>query len=271
MSTPSVRPIYLGPNPGSCAAGLLTCGSLASCCLPGCPVACSHAASPLTVAGAVTVLAPIWVVRTVFPVRPLGRLASRHHETCHVLILVKACSAKPSNATRTFSTCDLAKSGSSRILNERSIRKCRRSAMNAMTRSAGRSTTCRRSPRRLAALDLFQQGTVRDRDSKNCSAVTGRSLVMSAMYRSPATGSVFDIVGERAVIVRGKDGIVRAFHNVCRHRGSRVVAGDKGHCKSAMVCPFHGWSYNLDGTLAGGAEGQDLSQARSHAAWPRAA
>jgi phenylpropionate dioxygenase-like ring-hydroxylating dioxygenase large terminal subunit len=59
----------------------------------------------------------------------------------------------------------------------------------------------------------------------------------------------FDIVGERALIVRGKDGVVRAFHNVCRHRGSRVAAGEKGHCKTAIVCPFHGWSFNLDGTL----------------------
>lgn len=59
----------------------------------------------------------------------------------------------------------------------------------------------------------------------------------------------FDIVGERALIVRGKDGVVRAFHNVCRHRGSRVVAEAQGQCRSALVCPFHGWSYNLDGTL----------------------
>lgn len=61
--------------------------------------------------------------------------------------------------------------------------------------------------------------------------------------------TTFDIAGERALIVRGKDDVVRAFHNVCRHRGSRVVAGESGRCKSAMVCPFHGWSYNLDGTL----------------------
>jgi phenylpropionate dioxygenase-like ring-hydroxylating dioxygenase large terminal subunit len=50
----------------------------------------------------------------------------------------------------------------------------------------------------------------------------------------------FDIVGERAIVVRGKDNVVRAFHNVCRHRGSRVVAGERGTCKSAIVCPFHG-------------------------------
>jgi phenylpropionate dioxygenase-like ring-hydroxylating dioxygenase large terminal subunit len=62
-----------------------------------------------------------------------------------------------------------------------------------------------------------------------------------------------DVVGERALVVRGKDGVVRAFHNLCRHRGSRVVADEKGTCKNALVCPFHGWVYNLDGTLRGAA------------------
>lgn len=59
----------------------------------------------------------------------------------------------------------------------------------------------------------------------------------------------FDVAGERAIIVRGKDNQIRAFHNVCRHRGSRVVVNESGTCGSALVCPFHGWSYNLDGTL----------------------
>lgn len=63
----------------------------------------------------------------------------------------------------------------------------------------------------------------------------------------------FDAVGERALIVRGQDGQVRAFHNICRHRGGRVVADDRGHCKNALICPFHGWVYNLDGTLRGAA------------------
>ena len=61
-----------------------------------------------------------------------------------------------------------------------------------------------------------------------------------------------DVVGERALIVRGKDGVVRGFNNMCRHRGSRVVADSQGNCKNALVCPFHGWVYNLDGTLRGG-------------------
>ncbi|MBL9056057.1 MAG: aromatic ring-hydroxylating dioxygenase subunit alpha [Rhodobacteraceae bacterium] len=71
----------------------------------------------------------------------------------------------------------------------------------------------------------------------------------------PAPGDwlTFDMLGERAVVMRGADGVVRAFHNLCRHRGARVVDGDKGHCRGSIVCPFHGWVYNLDGTLRGAA------------------
>ena len=65
----------------------------------------------------------------------------------------------------------------------------------------------------------------------------------------PGDFQCLDMVGERAVILRGKDGVIRAFHNLCRHRGSRVVAEDRGHCKHVITCPFHGWSYDFEGTL----------------------
>ena len=64
----------------------------------------------------------------------------------------------------------------------------------------------------------------------------------------------WDLIGERALVLRGKDGKVRAFHNLCRHRGSRVVAEEYGNCRSVILCPFHGWTYNLDGSLRGAAQ-----------------
>ncbi len=59
----------------------------------------------------------------------------------------------------------------------------------------------------------------------------------------------FGVGDERAVVVRDAEGEIRAFFNNCRHRASRVVADDEGHCGKAFICPFHGWSYNLDGSL----------------------
>ena len=68
---------------------------------------------------------------------------------------------------------------------------------------------------------------------------------------TPGAYQTFDAFGERALIVHGNDGEIRAFHNICRHRGSRLVIKDSGVCKGALVCPFHGWVYNFDGTLRG--------------------
>ena len=63
----------------------------------------------------------------------------------------------------------------------------------------------------------------------------------------------FDLCGERAIIIRDSSLKIKAFHNICRHRGSRLVTQDQGTCKNALICPFHGWVYNLDGTLRGAA------------------
>ncbi len=69
----------------------------------------------------------------------------------------------------------------------------------------------------------------------------------------PNTGDyqTLDLMGERAFVIRGKDGRLRAFHNVCRHRAHAVVTGEKGQCKGAIRCPYHGWAYALDGALKG--------------------
>ncbi len=50
------------------------------------------------------------------------------------------------------------------------------------------------------------------------------------------------------VVVRGRDGQIRAFHNACRHRGSRVCTTQKG-TSARLVCPYHQWTYDLDGSL----------------------
>jgi len=57
-----------------------------------------------------------------------------------------------------------------------------------------------------------------------------------------------DIVGVPVVAVRQPDGTVRAFTNVCRHRGSRLVTAERGNARQ-FVCPFHAWTYGTDGTL----------------------
>jgi phenylpropionate dioxygenase-like ring-hydroxylating dioxygenase large terminal subunit len=68
----------------------------------------------------------------------------------------------------------------------------------------------------------------------------------------PAHGDyhTLDYAGESVIVIRGTDGIIRAFTNVCRHRGARLLDGPSG-CAKRLVCPYHAWSYDLQGRLAG--------------------
>ena len=58
------------------------------------------------------------------------------------------------------------------------------------------------------------------------------------------------IAGEPIVAVRGTDGQLRAFYNVCRHHAAKVVTEPCG-VASILHCPYHGWNYGLDGALKG--------------------
>jgi phenylpropionate dioxygenase-like ring-hydroxylating dioxygenase large terminal subunit len=67
---------------------------------------------------------------------------------------------------------------------------------------------------------------------------------------APGDWHTLEYIGESVLVVRGRDMQLRAFANVCRHRGSRLVDGSSG-CAKKLVCPYHAWTYDLDGSLAG--------------------
>jgi phenylpropionate dioxygenase-like ring-hydroxylating dioxygenase large terminal subunit len=59
-----------------------------------------------------------------------------------------------------------------------------------------------------------------------------------------------DLGADSVVALRTSQGEIQAFHNVCRHRGARILEG-AGNCPGAITCPYHGWSYRLSGELLG--------------------
>ena len=84
------------------------------------------------------------------------------------------------------------------------------------------------------------------------SGVFGRSwLFLGHEGEAPEPGDwiATDIAGHRLLMLRGKDGVLRAFHNVCRHRAGPLVQGASGRCEGELVCAYHGWRYALDGRL----------------------
>ncbi len=68
--------------------------------------------------------------------------------------------------------------------------------------------------------------------------------------REPGDYVTLDVGPESVVAVRDRDGTVRAFHNVCRHRAARLLDGT-GNCGGGITCPYHGWTYRHDGSLIG--------------------
>lgn len=68
---------------------------------------------------------------------------------------------------------------------------------------------------------------------------------------APETGDWFtaDVAGESVIVVRGDDGGLRAFFNVCRHRGARLREDERGHDKGSIMCPYHAWCYDMKGDL----------------------
>lgn len=68
---------------------------------------------------------------------------------------------------------------------------------------------------------------------------------------NPGDYMLADVAGESLIVVRDKAGTVRAHYNVCRHRGTRICTAPSGTLGETIQCPYHAWTYRLDGRLAG--------------------
>ena len=93
----------------------------------------------------------------------------------------------------------------------------------------------------------------------------------SARLAQPGDYFLATIAGESLIVVRDREGVTRAHFNVCRHRGTRICAEDSGSFKESIQCPYHAWTYGLDGRLKAAphmqeAEGFDRGEHGLHAA-----
>ena len=76
--------------------------------------------------------------------------------------------------------------------------------------------------------------------------------------REPGSYATAEIAGQPIAVVRDKNGELRAFYNVCKHRAHQLLSGEGK--TSLIVCPYHAWAYKLDGQLQGAPHTQNLKQ-----------
>src|SRR5690242_10401271 len=92
-------------------------------------------------------------------------------------------------------------------------------------------------------------------------SVFGRTWQVVGRAEQVANAGQFiatEIAGEPIVVIRGKDGVLRGFFNVCRHHAAAVVTEPCGQA-NVLRCPYHGWTYATDGTLQAAPEFDEVS------------
>ena len=80
----------------------------------------------------------------------------------------------------------------------------------------------------------------------------------SEQAATPGQYFVREVLGESVIITRAPSGTVQAFYNVCRHRGTRLCSDAAGQFAGAIQCPYHAWTYALDGCLVGAPHMDDV-------------
>ncbi|HEX3810561.1 MAG TPA: SRPBCC family protein [Rhizomicrobium sp.] len=117
---------------------------------------------------------------------------------------------------------------------------------------------------------LYRDPAVFETERRHVFAKNWLLFAHESQMETPGAYVAQAIAGYPLIAVRGEDGQIRAFHNVCRHRAGPLADDGTGKCEKQLVCRYHGWRYALDGRLAnardfGPAAGFDP---RDYALWP---
>jgi phenylpropionate dioxygenase-like ring-hydroxylating dioxygenase large terminal subunit len=118
-------------------------------------------------------------------------------------------------------------------------------------------------PQRAMEPPVYLDPEVFEMERRAVLATTWQFACHESQLEVPGAYLAFDIAGESLFIVRDAHGKIRTFYNVCMHRGHELVQGEGS--RKLIVCPYHAWSYRLDGSLrtapfADGREGFDASE-----------
>ncbi|MBI1384698.1 MAG: Rieske 2Fe-2S domain-containing protein [Rhizobiales bacterium] len=115
-----------------------------------------------------------------------------------------------------------------------------------------RPTTSRaeEAPRYGLAAWTYRSDELQELEYTNVFLRSWQFVCHASEVAAPGQYATLDMLRDSAIVVRDRAGELRAFKNVCRHRGTRLLDG-RGSCKHLIQCPYHGWTYDFDGRLAG--------------------
>ena len=119
------------------------------------------------------------------------------------------------------------------------------------------TTTFRRGSRTLPG-EYYVSEAILAEESEKIFAQAWHCVGRAARVAEPGQYFLCSIAGESVIVLRDRKGVLRAFFNVCRHRGTRICREEAGHFGETIQCPYHAWTYRTDGELIGAPHMQDV-------------
>jgi choline monooxygenase len=132
--------------------------------------------------------------------------------------------------------------------------------MRLITKSGIAVSLTESAPRLAPALDAryYRDPDLAELEQERIFARSWQLVAHTSQLSNPGDYLTGTAGVQPVLVLRADDGELRAFRNVCRHRGSRLLNGS-GQCGKAIRCLYHGWTYRLDGQLIGVPEGRSIA------------
>lgn len=113
-------------------------------------------------------------------------------------------------------------------------------------------------PQRLLPREYFFDEAIHGKEMRQIFARSWRWAAHQSELPNPGDYLTLSVAEESIVVLRGKDGELRAFYNVCQHRASRLLHG-RGNLKGFITCPYHAWSYDHTGCLRAASKAEEVA------------
>ena len=122
-----------------------------------------------------------------------------------------------------------------------------------------RTTTSYQQGARTLPGELYTSPAILAEEAERIFALGWNCVGRASRLAEPGDYVTREVAGESIILLRDRQGTLRAFFNVCRHRGTRICSEASGRFAETIQCPYHAWTYRTDGQLIGAPHMQDVA------------